>query len=131
MSDEDDEVLIKAGKITTINNGEKIIATENIIIETNEFISKSDKSIYIKDLDQIETSGNISVKDKLNNRYYFDKFTTDTDFANAIGSNVKIRMNDGVRIVGKSFARYKSNINQINSAAYTPCLKENYIIVEH
>ena len=65
---------------------------------------------------------------KINNYYYFDYLTTDKNFENAVGSNVKVRMNNGVRIVGKSFSRQEKNFNQIDNASYTPCLKENYVI---
>jgi LPS-assembly protein len=64
----------------------------------------------------------------LNNYYYFDYLTTDKNFDSAVGSNVKVRMKDGARIVGKSFLRQESNFNQIDNASYTPCLKENYVI---
>ena len=65
--------------------------------------------------------------DEFNNNYYFNKLLTDDEFNNAIGSNVKIRLKDGARIVGNSFSRTDSNINQINNAIYTPCLQKNYI----
>ena len=130
ISNENDKekILIDADEILILDKENKIKASGNIKIKTPEFDSTSDNSIYNKELDQITNTGNITVKDKLNNYYYFDYLTTDKNFENAVGSNVKVRMNNGVRIVGKSFSRQEKNFNQIDNASYTPCLKENYVI---
>ena len=123
-----DDIEIIADNVEISNDGNKIDANGNILIKTEDFLSSSDRSVYNKEEDKINSSGNIIIKDKLNNYYYFDSLITDQKFSNATGSNVKIRMNDGVRVVGNSFSRTDSNINQINDASYTPCLKENYFI---
>ena len=116
ISGEDDpeNIIIDADKIIILDNGNEIQASGNIKIKTKNIDSTSDNSTYNKELNKITSSGKIIIKDKLNNHYYFDHFTTDKNFDNAVGSNVRVRMNDGSRIVGKFFSRQKSNFNQIN-----------------
>ena len=126
-SDNEEFVNIDANQIFISDNGNIINAEGDIVITTDELKSVSDELTYDKINDEIKSSGNIILKDKLNNYYYFNEFITDKNFDTALGSDVKIRMNDGVRIVGKSFSRRNSKINQINDASYTPCLKQNYI----
>ena len=130
LSNENDNenILINADEILILDNENKIKASGNIRIKTPEFDSVSDNSIYNKELNLITSSGNIIIKDNLNNYYYFDYLATDKNFDSAVGSNVKVRMKDGARIVGKSFLRQESNFNQIDNASYTPCLRENYVI---
>ena len=127
-NENDNEIVINADEILILDNGNKIKASGDIKIKTSEFDSTSDNSTYNKELNQIKSSGNIIIKDNLNNYYYFDYLTTDKNFETALGSNVKVRTSDNARIVGKSFSRQKSNFNQINNASYTPCLSENYLI---
>ena len=127
QSDNSNDIEITADKIEVLNNGNKIKATGNILIQTEDYLSSTDNLIYDKSKEMVKTSGNIIIKDKLENYYYFDKFISDKDFSKASGTNTKIRLNDGSRIVGKSFIRTDSNISQINNAAYTPCLQKNYI----
>jgi len=128
QSDNSNDIEIAADKIEVLNDGNKIKATGNILIQTEEYLSSTDNLIYDKSKERIKASGNIIVKDSLENYYYFDKFISDKDFSKASGTNTKIRLNDGSRIVGKSFIRTDSNINQINDAIYTPCLQKNYIV---
>ena len=125
---DDNEIEITADKIKVLNEGNKIDATGNITIQTEGFSSTSDNLIYDKNMEVIKTSGNIIIKDSLKNHYYFDDFISDKNFNVANGTDVRIRLNDGSRIVGKSFSRTNSNINQINNAEYTPCIQKNYII---
>ena len=127
QSDNSNDIEITADKIEVLNNGNKIKATGNILIQTEDYLSSTDNLIYDKSKEMVKTSGNIIIKDKIENYYYFDKFISDKDFSKASGTNTKIRLNDGSRIVGKSFIRTNSNINQINNAIYTPCLQKNYI----
>ena len=127
QSDNNNDIEITADKIELLDNGNKIKATGNILIQTENYLSSTDNLIYDKSKEKVKTSGNIIIKDKLENYYYFDKFISDKGFSKASGTNAKIRLNDGSRIVGKSFIRTNSNINQINNATYTPCLQKNYI----
>ena len=126
-SEDTDAVIINADEINLEKNEEEIKASGNIRIETKDFLSSSDKTTYNKKTDQLSSSGNVIIKDKLNNHYYFDSLISDKDFNTAIGSNVRMRMSDGVRIVGTNFTRKNGKINQINNASYTPCLQKNYI----
>jgi LPS-assembly protein len=125
---ENSEIEITADKIEVLKDDNKINATGNIIIQTEEFLSTSDSLIYDKNLESIKTSGNITIKDNLENYYFFDDFVSDKGFNKASGTNTRIRLSDGTRIVGKSFIRTNSNINEINNAEYTPCLQNNYIL---
>ena len=125
---ENSEIEITADKIEVLKDENKINATGNTIIQTEEFLSTSDSLIYDKNLESIKTSGNIIIKDNLENYYFFDDFVSDKGFNKANGTNTRIRLSDGTRIVGKSFIRTDSNINEINNAEYTPCLQNNYIL---
>ena len=127
QSDNSNDIEITADMIEVLNNSNKIKATGNILIQTQDYLSSTDNLIYDEDKEILKTSGNVIIKDKLDNYYYFDKFISDKDFSKASGTNTKIRLNDGSRIVGKSFIRTDSNINQINNAIYTPCLQKNYV----
>ena len=102
QSDNSNDIEITADKIEVLNNGNKIKATGNILIQTEDYLSSTDNLIYDKSKEMVKTSGNIIIKDKLENYYYFDKFISDKDFSKASGTNTKIRLNDGSRIVGKS-----------------------------
>lgn len=124
----EENMNIEADEIFITNNGNEINASGNVKIETETIQAISDTSTYNKELDQIKSAGNIIVKDQLKNHYYFDNIITDKNFNNALGSNVKIRMNDGSRIVGRLFSRLSSSVNQITDAIYTPCIQNNYIV---
>ena len=128
ITEESENINIRADEIFISNDGNKINAFGNVKIKTEELETISNKSIYNKDKEQISSIGNIVIKDKINNHYFFDSIATDKNFDTAIGSNVKIRMKDGTRIVGRLFSRINSSINQINDAVYTPCLKHNYVV---
>ena len=127
-SENNENIIINAEEVSVDNQNEIVNARGNISIQTEKFLSTSDTATYNKKINEFISSGNVTIKDNLNNHYYFDDLITDKDFINAIGSNTKVRMNDGSRIVGKSFLRTKGNVNQINNAVYTPCLKKNYIL---
>ena len=127
-SEDSGETLLKADKIEVSNDGNKIKAESNVKIKNSDLTLVSDKIEYDKEKLEFVASGNIKLLDKFNNNYYFNKLLTGDKFNNAIGSNVKIRLKDGARIVGSSFNRTESNVNKIDNATYTPCLKENYVI---
>ncbi len=127
LAEDNNEILISADKIEVNNNENKITATGNVNISSDKILSTSDNFVYHKNNERINASGNIIVKDNIGNYYYFDNFISDKKFDDAIGVNTKIRLKDGSRIVGKSFFRKNSNINQINNASYTPCNSDNYL----
>ena len=128
QSRDSNEIKIEADQIKISNDGNRINASGNIKIETKELNSISNELTYLKDIEEMRANGNVIIKDKLENYYFFNEFISDKNFNDAIGSNVKIRLKDGTRIVGKTFSRTDANINQINDASYTPCLREGYII---
>ena len=128
QSDEKNEILINADKLEIFNNGEKIVAKGNTTAETETFSASSNEINYEKKHDRINANGDVVIKDELENIYFFDWFSTNKNFSEAKGLNAKIRLNDGTRIVGKSFLRSDSKINQINDAIYTPCYEKNYLL---
>ncbi len=128
VSEDSDEITINADKIEIEDDGESITAYGNIRVESPDFVSSSDKFNYNKKKEEIIANGNIIIKDKLKNYYYFDEFISDKNFNNSIGLNPKIRLNSGVRIVGDKFSRKDSSVNQIDNATYTPCLSKGYIV---
>ena len=128
FTEDKEEIIINADNLKFYDNGNKVVASGNINVQSNDFLSSSDEFTYDKNMGEITASGNIIIKDKLENYYYFDKFISDKDFNNSIGVNPKIRMSSGARIVGSLFARKDSNVNQIDNASYTPCLEKNYIM---
>ena len=92
----DTNIIIDADKILISNDGNEINASGNIKIETKEFYSTSSNSIYNKNSDRITSSGNIAIKDKLNNHYYFDHFSTDKNFGGPAKSrNIGIQNSTG------------------------------------
>ena len=128
LSDSSDEITINADKVEVFDNGNEITASGNITIESENFQSSSDELTYYKDKEQINSSGNIIVRDNLKNYYYFDKLISNKEFDDAVGLNPMVRLNEGARIVGNYFIRKNSNINQLDNASFTPCLKKNYIV---
>ena len=128
QSKDKDEITISADKIEVSNDGNQINASGNIRVQSNEILSTSDKFSYNKANKMIDAKGNIIVKDNLDNYYYFDRFISNNKFDNANGLRVKMRLNDGSRIVGDTFTRTDSSINQINNATYTPCMQDNYVL---
>ena len=128
VSEDSDEITINADKIEIEDDGESITAYGNIRVESPDFVSSSDKFNYNKKKEEIIANGNIIIKDKLKNYYYFDEFISDKNFNNSIGLNPKIRLNSGARIVGDKFSRKDSSVNQIDNATYTPCLSKGYIV---
>ena len=128
VQSDNSDVEITANKIEFLNNENKIKATGNIVVKTQEFLATSNSLVYDKNNEIIKTYGNIIIEDSIKNYYFFDEFTSDKAFSYAGGTNTRIRLNDGSRIVGKSFSRTNSNINQINDAKYTPCIQENYAL---
>ena len=128
VSEDTEEIKINADEIKFTDGGNKITASGNIFVQTEEIQSSSDKFRYNKNKGEMNGSGNIIIKDKLNNYYFFNEYISDEKFITANGLDVKLRLSDGARIAGKSFSRTDSNINKINDAVYTPCLKKNYIL---
>ena len=128
QSQDNKDIKIEADQIEMSNDGNRIDASGNIKIETEELNSIANKLIYLKDTEVMKANGNVIIKDNFKNYYFFNEFISDKNFNDAIGSDVRIRLKDGTRIVGKKFSRINSKINQINDASYTPCLREGYII---
>tara|TARA_Y100000389_G_scaffold192693_1_gene220468 strand:+ start:2191 stop:4275 length:2085 start_codon:yes stop_codon:yes gene_type:complete len=128
LSNDNNEILINADKIEVNNDDERVTASGNVNIITDNILSSSDNFVYQKSDERITASGNIIVKDKIGNYYYFDNFISDKKFDEAIGTNTKIRLKDGSRIAGNLFTRKNAKINQINNASYTPCNSANYLL---
>tara|TARA_B110000444_G_scaffold194965_1_gene185356 strand:- start:1798 stop:3894 length:2097 start_codon:yes stop_codon:yes gene_type:complete len=128
FTEDKNEIIINADNLKFYDDGNKVTASGNISVQSNDFLSSSDKFTYNKIKGEISATGNIIIKDKLESYYYFDRFISDKDFNNSIGINPKIRLHSGARIVGSLFTRKNSSINKIENASYTPCLQKNYVL---
>ena len=114
------EILIYADNID-YDNKRNIIAKGNAKIIKNNEILTSDLIIYNKILKQIILPIDFNFKDETNNYYSGSsgKFSSDLKFANI--KDVKIILNDGSRIVGKSGTR-NGDIDIISKGVYSPCI---------
>ncbi len=124
----EEKIKIYADEIRVDEINEEIIAAgDAIAINENNIKIKSDKLTYKKSKDHLNANGNIIINDQMNNTFFLDEIKS-TDNLNIIsGKDVKVRLDDGSRIVGSNF--YKNNeISSINNAEYTPCNEEEYLI---
>ncbi len=111
--DEINETIKAAGDAIAINE-------DNIKIKSNELI-------YNKNKNFLEVKGNVVINDQMDNTFFLDELNATDDFSIISGKAVKVRLNDGSRIVGSNFNKI-DEINVVDNAEYTPCKKENYLI---
>jgi len=114
------EIIIYADNID-FDNKKNIIAKGNAKIIKNNEILTSNLIIYNKNLKQIILPIEFNFKDETNNYYNGSsgKFSSDLKFANI--NDVKIILNDGSRIVGKTGTR-NGDIDIISKGVYSPCI---------
>ena len=114
------EILIYADKIT-YDEDKNIIASGNAkIFKENQFIN-SDLIIYNEKNKRIILPTEFVLKDDRNNflsgsNGYFEQNLTYGEF-----DNVKIKLNDGSRIIGEKGKR-DGHVDIISKAVYTPCI---------
>ena len=115
-----DEILIYADSIT-YDSEKNIIAKGNVkIINENEIIT-TELVIYNKSQQQYILPKRFKFKDEKNNYYYGKSGNFSKNFKEAQIDEIKLRLNDGSRIVGKSSIR-NDKIDIINKGTYSPCI---------
>jgi len=113
------EILIYADNIS-YDKKENIIARGKAKIIYNNNIISSDLIIYSQQTGSINLPTQFSLKDEKNNYYYGSSGLIDSKFQFGDINDVKILLNEGSRIVGKSVKR-RNNIDIITKAVYSPC----------
>lgn len=124
----DQEIKITADEIIIKKDKEVIEATGNAIA-IDEYGSKIKSDIIVYDEGQsfIDAKGNVILNDIDGNTFFFDELTSDDEIKNFSGTGVKIRLDDGSRIVGSNVKK-KDSVTNLNDAEYTPCLENDYLI---
>ena len=113
------EVLIYADSINYDAN-ENIVARGNAKIIYKQKILTSDLIIYNKNDDKYNLPSNFNFKDEKNNYYSGTSAIFSKNLNSAEIQNIKLLLNDGSRIVGKSAVR-NGYIDIITKGAYSPC----------
>ena len=65
--------------------------------------------------------------DTFKNIYFINNLISNNGINEIKGNNVKVRLNDGSRAVGKSIIK-NNNITVLNDGEYTPCKEDRYLI---
>ena len=113
------EILIYADNIS-YDEDKNIIARGNAkIFQNNEFIF-SDLIIFYKDEDKIVLPTEFILKDSDNNYFSGENGSFSKNLNYGKFNNVKIKLNDGSRIIGDSIKR-DNDIDIITKAVYSPC----------
>ena len=83
---------------------------------------KSDLIIFDRNESSISADGNIILNDTDGNTYFLDHLESDTEINNLKGNEIKVRLDDGSRIVGSSLVK-KDKISlmryETNSCIYS------------
>ncbi len=114
---------------------DQIIANEDIIEATGNAIAidekgqklKSNKLIYSQNDSQIKAEDEVIIQDSNMNTYYINRLTSSNGINDISGSEVKIRLDDNSRAVGKNIIK-KGDITILNDGEYTPCSEKRYLI---
>ena len=113
------EILIYADDIS-YDSDENIVAKGNAkIFKNNQFIL-SDLIIYDKKNEKILLPSSFILKDEKNNYFQGTDGHFEKDLNYGTFNNVKIRLNDGSRIIGIKGKR-EGNVDIISKGVYTPC----------
>ncbi len=124
----DEQIKIYADEIRVDEINEEVIAIgEAIAVNEDNVKIKSDKLIYKKSKDQLKANENIIINDQMRNTFFLDQLNASDNLNIISGNAVKVRLNDGSRIVGSNFNK-NDEISIIKDAEYTPCTEENYLI---
>ena len=113
------EILIYADRIDYDAN-ENLIARGNAKIIYKQKILTSDLIIYNKKDDEYNLPSDFSFKDEKNNYYSGSSAKFSKNLNSAEIQNIKLMLNDGSRIVGKSAIK-NGDIDIITKGAYSPC----------
>ena len=124
----DQKIKIIADEILVYQNEKKIKATGDAIAQNEEGSKlKSDVILYDENKSLITADGNVVLNDIEGNTYFFKKLISDDSFKNIDGSEIRVRLDDGSRIVGSNLIK-KESISSLENAEFTPCLKNDYLI---
>ena len=124
----DQSVEIYADTLKTDNSDGEVLAEGNAIIFNYDGTKiKADKIIYNQLYDKAIGKGNVIINDIENNTYFLDSVESIKGISNVTGKNIKVRLNDGSRIVGSKITK-SNNITVISDTEYTPCKEERYLI---
>ena len=119
---------IIADEIRSDNKSDIIDAKGNVIILNHDGTKiRADEVTYEKQEKKIEAKDNIVINDLESNTYFLDDAVTYNGLNYLEGKNVRARLSDNSRIVGKNLVK-KNNITLLNDAEYTPCNENNYLI---
>ena len=113
------EILIYADSIT-YDSEKNLVAKGNVKIINESEIITSDLVIYNHSQQKYILPKKFRFKDEKNNYYYGESGYFSKNLREAQINEMKLRLNDGSRIVGKSSIR-KDNIDIINKGTYSPC----------
>ncbi len=114
------EILIYADNIS-YDNEENIIARGNAKIAQENQIIISDLIIYNKKEEKIILPTSFSFKDEENNFYYGSEGYFEKNLEYGEFKDIKIRLSDGSRIIGKSGKR-SGHVDIISKGVYSPCI---------
>ncbi len=124
----EEKIKIYADKIRVDEINEEVIATgEAIAVNEDNVKIKSDKLIYEKSKNRLNANLNVIINDQMNNTFFLDQLNASDNLNIISGKAVKVRLDDGSRIVGSGFNK-NDEISIIKNAEYTPCKEKNYLI---
>ncbi len=119
---------IIADEIRSSNKTDIINAKGNVIILNHDGTKiRADEVTYEKQKQRIQAKDNIIINDLESNTYFLDDAITYNGLNYLEGTNVRARLSDNSRIVGKNVVK-KNNITLLNDAEYSPCNENNYLI---
>ncbi len=124
----EETIKIYAEEIRIDEVNEKVKAVgDAIVINEDNIKIKSDKLQYDKRGNYLEANGNVIINDQMGNTFFLDGLNASNNLNKISGNPIKVRLDDGSRIIGSSFNK-NDKISTIENAEYTPCTKENYLI---
>ena len=124
----DQEIKITADQLIVIEQEGVIEAIGNAVaIDKKKQQLRSDHIIYNKNDTRLDAKGDVIIIDSNNNFYFIDNLISNDGINDINGLNVKARLDDGSRAVGKSIIK-RDDITILNDAEYTPCIENRYLI---
>ena len=123
-----EEINIIADKIISNKLENTINASGDVVVIDKEGLKlSSEKAEYNKELNRLIASDEVIINDEYGNTFFFENIEAINGLKNISGNDVKVRLYDGSRIVGKNLVK-DENISVLNDAEYTPCKENNYLI---
>ncbi len=119
---------IIADEIRSNNETDIIDAKGDVVILNHDGTKiRADKVTYENQSKKMKAKDNIIINDLEGNSFFLDTAVASDGLRNFEGINVKARLTDDSRVVGKDIVK-KDNITIIKDAEYTPCKEDNYLI---